>query len=847
MRTGAIFARGSCRALKWMALVGMVFTLGSGQALAQEPEALSAPFAHYGVGTDGSAEPMRVRVVMDAEMDGNTPEPSAFKLRRNGADVMAGTATSLTADATIFDITFAAPVTAGLELYYEPGTGFVLQYSTGADVLEKVLVMEVLSSAPFIPIVDHKMVYRDQTSVEPIDLPPAVGGMPAVDTMPAGVAADGITYTLTATLNGTEITDLTTDPVLAFDSDKTVITVTPGSLTADRTYSMVYAAMAGDDPPSTFERNFEIEVTTRVRGTLDESGQITKIEVGGAVEKTIGGVDRMHVEEGEIDEVTVTVEWTSAQLRQIWDELPAGTSTPAPVTVVLDMIPVMVPSLAWVSEAETEVGHDDVTIGSGLTVDIPARPTDADRGLYTNSGSTSIAFNDDPDAENEAFKITVTNIDAFEDRSLAESADVHVIEDDETQYIELERVNKGDVYEGGPNEVFEVVADPAREDLVLNVRFDLEDVTGETVKSRDNTIDKAVGAVPVGSDGKETVTLTLDGNDANRTDDKIKLHVEVVDYARDTGAFTAVDEKEIEFTVIDIHKLPKLTVSPVEDTVMEGDSVMVTVTLDRNPANTIRQAGEGREYTLEEVTVMLTPGDMSSAEMEDYDLTPTMLTFDEWDGKVSTALESMMVEVMAHMDDDIEMGDDDVLMIDAEVDGTMSEYGPNTMYDMYPSASTLTLEDATDRLVWANDPDDNYPLIMAAIKEASGDNMMFTVGDPAIEIMGQALFSHADNMEGMTIEYAATSNMEEVARASEADNMLMVMAMSTMGGEAEITITATAVLPLGLKNLPQTEPNVAQLKFPVTVSPLVPALPLIAQLLMAALLGLGGYRRYLRR
>ena len=35
MRTGAIFARGSCRALKWMALVGVVFALGVGSAIAQ--------------------------------------------------------------------------------------------------------------------------------------------------------------------------------------------------------------------------------------------------------------------------------------------------------------------------------------------------------------------------------------------------------------------------------------------------------------------------------------------------------------------------------------------------------------------------------------------------------------------------------------------------------------------------------------------------------------------------------------------------------------------------------------------------------------------------------------------
>ena len=35
MRMGAIFARGSCRALKWTAMLGVVFALGAGSAAAQ--------------------------------------------------------------------------------------------------------------------------------------------------------------------------------------------------------------------------------------------------------------------------------------------------------------------------------------------------------------------------------------------------------------------------------------------------------------------------------------------------------------------------------------------------------------------------------------------------------------------------------------------------------------------------------------------------------------------------------------------------------------------------------------------------------------------------------------------
>jgi hypothetical protein len=44
--------------------------------------------------------------------------------------------------------------------------------------------------------------------------------------------------------------------------------------------------------------------------------------------------------------------------------------------VELDMMPEDL-GLAWVSPAETEAGHDDVTIGAGLTVAIPAAPKTA--------------------------------------------------------------------------------------------------------------------------------------------------------------------------------------------------------------------------------------------------------------------------------------------------------------------------------------------------------------------------------------------------------------------------------------------------------------------------------------
>ena len=43
MRMGAIFARGSCRALKWTAMFGVVFALGAGSAAAQLTPDVTTP------------------------------------------------------------------------------------------------------------------------------------------------------------------------------------------------------------------------------------------------------------------------------------------------------------------------------------------------------------------------------------------------------------------------------------------------------------------------------------------------------------------------------------------------------------------------------------------------------------------------------------------------------------------------------------------------------------------------------------------------------------------------------------------------------------------------------------
>ena len=73
MRTGAIIARGSCKALKWMAVLGVVFALGAGAAAAQEAPSTDAldlvdSYGNNGIKVDMSAT-SRTRVGEGDERD----------------------------------------------------------------------------------------------------------------------------------------------------------------------------------------------------------------------------------------------------------------------------------------------------------------------------------------------------------------------------------------------------------------------------------------------------------------------------------------------------------------------------------------------------------------------------------------------------------------------------------------------------------------------------------------------------------------------------------------------------------------------------------------------------------
>ena len=871
MRTGAIFARGSCRALKWMALLGLVFVLGAGQSLAQQkpnkpgltvkgksatevtltwtvpaggPAITSFVTQDNATGSFTATEPTpdavtggsTVRTVDISGATAGTP-----KYYRVGAVNAAGTTWSDTKSFTTEQAPAQIPtadfvVAAGDQAvtltwtradrarYYEYNykVGSTGDFSSTADT-KKWKRVAGGSGATRVAITGLKNGTAYLFGLRAVNNGGSTGAESTKTATPSGKpgAPTALTATLgtpsagkvSVTLNWTAPENNGGNPITDYEYE--IVGFRPWTLTrsantffdisgldagkaAGYTYRVRAVNANGVGPfASTDPADAPTGPTTP---TGDTTGQIKAITIGGAMEKTTGGVKRMHVTEGAASNmVTVMVEWTADQLRTIWAAVPAG-SKPTGVTVMLDMMPAMVPSLAWVSEAETEAGHDDVTIGAGLVVEIPAMPATGDRAPKSASGSASIAFNRDADAENEAFYIEVTNAGAFDAGSKTMS-DLHVIDDSETQGITLMRVGTGVVYEGGPNISFEVKADPPRVDLDLQVRFDLEDVTGETVASRENTLDKAVGTISTGATAKETVTLTLDGNDMNRTDDKIKLQAEVVDYARDTGAYTGVGEKEHEIEVIDVHRIPPTTVMPKTVDAKEGTKTTLTYTVNRNPRDTIAIPGEVRRYTSEPLKLTVMAKDKTME--DDYRIMVPMITIPMHGGKAPWTQE-VKVEVEIHADDDLGM---EALMLDATVEGTVAGNGPPTPQTDPEAMATINIEDATVKLVEAKPQAD----LDAAIKAAGADAAL-TVDD-MVTIMGSALF---DSVDGATVIYSATSSDAMVASAMTSGGEIMITAKGK--GDVMITVEASASMASGVKANPQTEPDRASVEIPISVA-----------------------------
>ncbi len=833
MRTGAIFARGSCRALKWMALFGVVFALGAGQAFAQPTLSTTA--------TDHTFEPGTKNITITAsELVDGSPPASAFTVMVTPSG---GTAkkNEVTAVGGIADGKFSLTIELMVTTDIASGSTVTLSYTPDApatatnqvrNTADQVLAAIAAADAIAVGEADQVPEFADVDDME-LTLGEVIN-----EALPAATRGN---QPFTYTLNLTAVTGTPTGTTV----DTGAINADPPAANADHgfrfvggptptllgragvigeytlTYSVADSSTVGT--AQTIPQTFKITVSAEAPpAVVDKMGQITEFEVvGGSVsEKTIAGTKRYHVPEGAQDvELSVTVQWLHSEIAAIG----YNTTQTIEVEIMSDRMMMLPNWLSWIDE-EGDVHFPRsgtfgrlmgaVTVRTPRITEVPAGERGSTRHVKAKTGKLALLIlHDNHEAENDAFYIMATGGDVDLDATAAQNKITPevVIEDDEEQKVTVKMGTRtsSTVYEGDSGDdlpQFTVAASPARVDLPLEVRLDMVDLAGATVSSAEISVSKSSMTLNDGTTGNsDTVTVHLPASDGNRVDDDYALEASVNVYSVASGGYETIPVASHPIKVVDRHKLPTLMVSPSTATVKEGGEVELTLTINRNPANTTVSSTEKLQYTQEEVTVMLSMGAGSTAGMSDYSIMTNPVTFPKRERGSYTASMPVTVEAMA----DDELDDMEMLVLDAMVAGSVAANGTDKA--THAGVSTLTIEEGTMKYVWAKTQEEVEAAIYAAKEAGAGDDMTFTAGE-MIEVMGSALFSAA---EGVTLSYTAESDMSDVASVSVSGGTVMVTAAGE--GMAHITITAHASMPSGAMVVDQTDPREASVKFPVEV------------------------------
>jgi hypothetical protein len=392
-----------------------------------------------------------------------------------------------------------------------------------------------------------------------------------------------------------------------------------------------------------------------------------------------------------------------------------------------------------------------------------------------------VAIGQDLDAEDEKFQIAVQIDDATPKRSK-----VVTIDDAEEQKFVLsldsDEKAKNTIKEGGSG-TLKLEADP---DKTVELRVSLVLDPNDPAKY---TLSSTSGTLAAGGSVTSTVSAKADGDRAEDT-------ITVMAYTSGTLG-NDVKLTELEITVTDINALPAVkaaivddkgkAVDPQPESVMEGETLKVMLTVVDKDGKAMKAA--------EKLTVSLMS---SSGSSQDYRLSTHPIIIDS--GKESSASVDLMIEP----DDDVGM---EMLVFDASVAGD-AKIGSDTR--AVAGVLSLAVEDGTQKLVWAKSVEDVQAQIYDAKEQGSGADKVFSPGE-MIEVDASTLFNYA---EGVTLNYVASPDAAAVKVATSGS---MVTVTAAEAGMANVTITAHANAPAGVKVLPQSEPDEASVMFPVEV------------------------------
>ena len=765
MRTGAIFARGSCRALKWMALFGMVFVLGVGQADAQDTAAPTFESATF--------EPGGITVLI-------TMSEPVYGGAIMGDFVLsgAGTGNSVTAVSMATDkISASREITVTVSAAIASGTnGATLVYTQPVAVgSSTVILARAIKDVSDNPAADNASITITETDLEPTLEKPSDENVvektqisPFVLTQATGGNGTGFSYTLFEGANdlSTVAGSTTSDLGLTFTPATRVVSGTPKM---KGEYTLVYTATETGDGSAVGDAADVVPVVFTI--TVDAEGTTPTSDVPVKVKSVTAAAS---VAEGGSLEVTVTA------------TVPAGEEVGGKVAPIASrMVKVTFPATIGtkIKKGEEAEREDFEPLGATNNAYEWKNIKRTDKASE-QTFKFRVEIRRDLDAEDEKFQIAA-QID--DDKPVA-TKDVLMIDDAQTQTykLSLPTAAKGAITEGAEDATkVTLKADPAR---TMNV----------PVFMTMNPNDPARYSLTFSDDGmfgkdKTAVTATIKAMaDKDRSEDMVTVT------AYTGSPSNNMELASLDIKVIDANPLPAVrarlvdkdgkALDPQPMSVMEGETVMLMLTAVDKDGDSMKAA--------EKLSVSLMPAGTAGA--MDYRLSAHPIEI------ASDSASSAAVDLMVLADDDV---GEELLVFDAVVSGD-EKVGPGSNSVM--GVLSLMIEDGTMKLVWAKSMDEVQERIYDAKEMGAGADEIFSEGE-MIEIDASTLFNYA---EGVTLDYVASTDDDSVG-VGTSGSMVTVTAMEA--GMAHVTITAHANTPSGVKIVDQHEPDEASILFPVEV------------------------------
>ena len=780
MRIGAIFARGSCRALKWMALLGAVFALGAGSAAAQVT--ITGPTmdtvtegdeAVYSVSikgyiqpdddTDGTAVTVTLATPSPAAGDGATAGETGDISDNLGLvlniDVPDGPATgdgvtgvSFSASGTIrvptthdvdaederFTLSFTLTGDGGLDTTAAGGTDIELA-TTGIpaaltidDDEEQTYVLK-LAPATQKPM-EGDMVTVTLTA-DPAHTDPNGGSTELAlhldQTPPFSFAitqtgdADGNNL---VTIGGTSNNDEATITITTNPNDKNRV---------DDTITL--SAFSGSAGDSVERAALEIKLTDNNKLPALTAKAIALDEDGDALEEQ---PDTVSVMEGGMIDIELTVRNED------------GDSIEAAEDLMVSLMPT-----GSADAQDYRLAMHPVAIAMGektATVRLTAN-MDQDIGMETLVFDAMVA-GDDANGDETSMVMDILSVDIMD-------ATMKLVEPRSDEDIQAVVYAAKDAGEGAdemfnPGETIMVDASMlfmAAEgvSVVYTATSDMMDVAGVSTSGSMVT----VMAGEPGGPAQVTITATAQMPSGAMALTQTSPNVAQVMFPVD-----------VELTDLAV----MVTAEPME--IMEGESTTITATANR--------------AVTEDTTIMLDV--ISSDGSDDHTLEIT----------IANGMMSGSTMLGAAQDDDYDDMSYTVVATGPGIDGSQNLVIMVMDDDEAPEPPEPT------NVITAKSSDDIYPMLMAA--GLAGDDAMFNPGMMA-ELDASMMF---DVMEGYSASYAAESDAMNVASTSVSGGMVTVMAGEA--GMAQVVITGTAMMASGVMT-GQPATNVATVMFPVNV------------------------------